>query len=104
MLKSVLRATSSAARRHPLVRKRPAIGVACSTSGYSKTVAIPAHYAGWEHVLLDIDPGSGADIVCDARRLDTLPPAQFDAIYCPHNLEHYYAHDVPKVVAGFTVF
>ena len=32
--------------------------------------------------LLDIDPGSGEDIVCDARRLDTLPPAQFDAIYC----------------------
>lgn len=86
------------------MRKRPASGVACSTSGYSKTVAIPAHYAGWEHVLLDIDPGSGADIVCDARRLDTLPPAQFDAIYCSHNLEHYYAHDVPKVVAGFTVF
>jgi SAM-dependent methyltransferase len=27
--------------------------------------------------------------------------AEFDAIYCSHNLEHYYRHDGRKVLAGF---
>lgn len=31
----------------------------------------------------------------------SLPPAQFDAVYCSHNLEHYFKHDVPHVLAGF---
>ncbi len=26
---------------------------------------------------------------------------EYDAIYCSHNLEHYYRHDVRKVVLGF---
>jgi hypothetical protein len=33
--------------------------------------------------------------------LTTLPAAQFDAVYCSHNLEHYYRHDVSRVLAGF---
>ena len=56
---------------------------------------------GWQHVLLDIDPRGNPDIVCDARNLTSLPPAEFDAIYCSHNLEHYYRHDARKVLAGF---
>ncbi len=27
--------------------------------------------------------------------------SQFDAVYCSHNLEHYYRHDVSRVLAGF---
>jgi SAM-dependent methyltransferase len=33
--------------------------------------------------------------------LTTLSAAQFDAVYCAHNLEHYYRHEVPRVLAGF---
>jgi hypothetical protein len=50
---------------------------------------------------LDIDPKSGPDVLCDARDLFSLQAAQYDAVYCSHNLEHYYRHDVPKVLAGF---
>ena len=46
-------------------------------------------------------PRGTPDLVCDARELTTLPPAQYDAVYCSHNLEHYYRHDVPRVLAGF---
>lgn len=42
------------------------------------------------------------DVVCDARQLSQLPRATYDAVYCSHNLEHYYRHDVPKVLAGFS--
>jgi len=72
-----------------------------NVGGNSKAIPLPAPYAGFEHLLLDIDPTGKPDICCDARQLATLEANQFDAIYCSHNLEHYYHHDVAKVLAGF---
>ena len=72
-----------------------------NVGGNSKAIPLRGPYAGFEHLLLDIDPRGNPDIVCDARKLDTLAPGQFDAVYCSHNLEHYYRHDVPRVLAGF---
>lgn len=70
--------------------------------GNSKRFGLPPEYEGWEHILLDIDPKGEPDIVCDARELASLNAKEYDAIYCSHNLEHYYRHDVPKVLAGFS--
>jgi hypothetical protein len=72
-----------------------------NVGGNNKAIAIPARYDGWVHHLLDIDPRGAPDIVCDARLLESLPEQSYDAIYCSHNLEHYFAHDVPKVLRGF---
>lgn len=72
-----------------------------NVGGNTKAIALPAQYDGFEHLLLDIDPRGNPDIVCDARTLTTLPPSQFDAVYCSHNLEHYYRHEVSRVLAGF---
>lgn len=72
-----------------------------NVGGGSKLTPLPPQYEGYEHLLLDIDPAGQPDILCDARTLATLAPAQFDAVYCSHNLEHYLHHDVPKVLAGF---
>lgn len=72
-----------------------------NVGGGSKSIPLPPEYLGFEHVLLDIDPQGAPDIVLDGRQLGELAPAQFDAIYCSHNLEHYFRHDVPKVLGGF---
>ena len=72
-----------------------------NVGGNSKAIALPPIYTEFEHLLLDIDPKGSPDIVCDARNLDSIEANQFDAVYCSHNLEHYYRHDVPKVLAGF---
>ena len=72
-----------------------------NVGGNSKDISLPPQYAEFEHVLLDIDPQGSPDIVCDARDLTSLDAGQFDAVYCSHNLEHYYRHDVAKVLAGF---
>ncbi len=72
-----------------------------NVGGGSKSIPLPPEYLGFEHVLLDIDPQGAPDIVLDGRQLAELAPAQFDAIYCSHNLEHYFRHDVPKVLGGF---
>jgi predicted SAM-dependent methyltransferase len=71
-----------------------------NVGGGDKTVAIPPHFDGWQRTLLDVNPA--ADIVGDARRLaDLVPAASCDAVYCSHNLEHYYQHEVPGMLASF---
>jgi hypothetical protein len=72
-----------------------------NVGGNSKQIPLPQQFSDFEQVLLDIDPRNSPDIVCDARELVTLDASQFDAIYCSHNLEHYYRHDVQKVLTGF---
>jgi tetratricopeptide (TPR) repeat protein len=73
-----------------------------NVGGGTKAIALPPHFQDWEQLLLDIDPSGGADLVCDARALrETVDANGFDAVYCSHNLEHYYKHDVEKVLQGF---
>jgi hypothetical protein len=72
-----------------------------NVGGNNRDVGLPSCYEGWQHVLLDIDPTGKPDIVADARNLFQLPVAGFDAIYCSHNLEHYYAHEAIDVLLGF---
>jgi predicted SAM-dependent methyltransferase len=72
-----------------------------NVGGGSKDIPLPPHYGNWRHDLLDIDPKGKPDVVCDARELHKLATAQYDAVYCSHNLEHYYKHDGPKVLSGF---
>ena len=72
-----------------------------NVGGNSKAIALPPIFDGYEHLLLDIDPTGKPDLLCDARELTSTPAAQYDAVYCSHNLEHYFRHDVPRVLAGF---
>jgi SAM-dependent methyltransferase len=72
-----------------------------NVGGGSKAIRIPPMYDGWDHVLLDICATGKPDIVLDARKLETLPAAEYDAVYCSHNLEHYYPHDAFAVLKGF---
>jgi ubiquinone/menaquinone biosynthesis C-methylase UbiE len=72
-----------------------------NVGGNSKNIPLPSEYGDFEHILLDIDPKGSPDIVCDACMLTTLEATQFDTVYCSHNLEHYYRHDVQKVLSGF---
>lgn len=72
-----------------------------NVGGQSRGIQLPAAYVSFEHVLLDLDPDVGADIVLDVRELSSLESQQFEAVYCSHNLEHVRQHEVPIVLAGF---
>jgi hypothetical protein len=61
---------------------------------------LPTLYREWRQDLLDIDPIVKPDICCDAKDLKTLPRGTYDAVFCSHNLEHFYHHEVPIVLAG----
>jgi SAM-dependent methyltransferase len=96
-----LRSKDKTVAAPPVRNLSPDAPAVLNVGGNSKAIPIPTHYAGWQHLLLDIDATRDADIVCDARELDSLDGTRFDAVYCSHNLEHYYRHDVPRVLAGF---
>lgn len=60
----------------------------------------PESLRGFQCVSLDIDPTLKPDVLCDAREMTTLPAGEYDVVLCSHNLEHFYFHDLPKVLAG----
>jgi hypothetical protein len=72
-----------------------------NVGGSSKTTPIPEYFTGWRHDLLDIDPRGEPDLLCDARELVHLEGDRYDAVYCSHNLEHYYRHEGISVLKGF---
>ena len=74
-----------------------------NVGGGHKGVPIPEFFADWQHYLLDIDPDGNPDLLCDARDLYKTTPRAYDAIYCSHNLEHYYRHEVTRVLMGFKI-
>lgn len=69
--------------------------------GYKEEIPIPECFAEWQHDMLDIDPACNPDLLCDARDLHKTAPRVYDAIYCSHNLEHFYHHEVRRVLMGF---
>jgi len=64
-------------------------------------VRISPEYEDWECWTLDIDAKYKPNFLMDARDIGHLEPGQFDAVYCSHNLEHYYEHEADAVLAGF---
>jgi len=82
-------ATSSAMKRSVL-----------NVGGGTSKILIPEHFDDWAKTVLDVNPK--ADVVCDARKLgDVIANNSFDAIYCSHNLEHYYQHEIPQMLTAF---
>ncbi len=73
-----------------------------NVGGNDRRVLLPPEFEDFEHLLLDIDPVAKPDVLCDAREMmQHLEANQFDVVYCSHNLEHYYEHDVKKVLTSF---
>jgi hypothetical protein len=99
MLFQVLREMISARRPAPEASAaRPRF---LNVGSGSKLAPVPPYFAHWDHVLLDIDAAVKPDLVLDARRLLELEPGQYDAVFCSHNLEHYFRHDCLRVLRGF---
>ena len=59
-----------------------------NVGGGSKNIPIPDIFNGWEHYLLDIEPGESVDIVADVRSMPNVNSDVFDAVYASHMLEH----------------
>ena len=57
--------------------------------------------ADWQEIRLDIDPKVKPDIVCSIIDMSVVEDASVDAVWSRHNIEHLYAHEVPKALSEF---
>ncbi|UZK66245.1 class I SAM-dependent methyltransferase [Sphingomonas sp. M1-B02] len=55
----------------------------------------------WEEIRFDINPDARPDIVGTITDMVAVESDSVDAVYSSHNLEHVYAHEVPRVLAEF---
>lgn len=62
---------------------------------------LPPQYNDWVQTLVDIDENVKPDICCDALELNRYVKTTYDAIYCSHTIEHFYKHDIKKLLANF---
>jgi hypothetical protein len=57
--------------------------------------------AEWQEVRVDIDARVQPDIVASITAMPQVASASVDAVWSSHNLEHLYAHEVPRALAEF---
>jgi len=55
----------------------------------------------WREIRLDINPAVKPDIIGTITDMRDVPDDSIDAVFSSHNLEHLYAHEVPKALAEF---
>lgn len=68
------------------------INAGCGASGPE---ALPAYFASWQHMRVDIDPDVRPDIIADIRDLSVIGTDVADAIWAAHCIEHLYQYEVP---------
>jgi SAM-dependent methyltransferase len=55
----------------------------------------------WREVRLDIDPDVQPDIIGTMTDMQTVDSGSMDALFSSHNIEHLFAHEVPKALGEF---
>jgi SAM-dependent methyltransferase len=84
-------------------RKAPSqklLHVGCGQKHKDRTTLV-FNSDAWQEIRLDIDPDAKPDIVGSVTDMSGVQDASFDAVFSSHNIEHLYAHEVPKALAEF---
>ena len=64
-----------------------------TTSGFAKE--------NWKELRFDINESLELDYVGTITDMSAVETSSMDALYSSHNIEHLYAHEVPKALAEF---
>lgn len=56
---------------------------------------------GWREVRLDIDPETRPDILGSITDMAAVASGSIDAVWSSHNVEHLFAHEVPRALGEF---
>jgi SAM-dependent methyltransferase len=59
---------------------------------------VPAWFADWRQVRVDLDPSVAPDVLADIVDLSPIASGAADAVWTAHCIEHLYEHDVPAAL------
>jgi SAM-dependent methyltransferase len=59
---------------------------------------LPALFASWRQLRVDLDPAVAPDVLADIVDLSPIPSGVADAVWTAHCVEHLYEHDVPAAL------
>jgi SAM-dependent methyltransferase len=67
-------------------------------SGPQGSTLLPAMFAEWRELRVDVDANCAPDILADVTDLSVLETGSVDAVWSAHCLEHLYLHEVGKAI------
>lgn len=62
--------------------------------------ALPAYFADWQEVRVDVDEDAQPDIVADITDLSSIGDGTADAVWASHCIEHLYQHQIEIALRG----
>ena len=68
-------------------------------SGPKGSTRLPAMFAEWRELRVDIDASAAPDILADVTDLSAIESGSVDAVWSAHCLEHLYLYEVGKAIA-----
>lgn len=68
-------------------------------SGPKGSAWLPAMFAAWRELRVDVDATVAPDILADVTDLSSIESGSVDAVWSAHCLEHLYLHQVSQAVA-----
>jgi SAM-dependent methyltransferase len=83
------------AHRHD---KRPNLLVNLG-SGPKGSTQLPAMFAAWRELRVDIDAKAAPDLLADVTDLSAIESGSVDAVWSAHCIEHLYLYEVGKAIA-----
>lgn len=85
-------------RPDPQPRKRAKVLVNLG-SGAKGSAPLPAMFADWRELRVDVDARMAPDILADITDLSAIESGSADAVWLAHCLEHLYLYQVGKAIA-----
>lgn len=80
--------------------QRRFLHVGCGKKAKDRTT-VGFNSPSWIEKRLDIDPSVQPDIVGTMTEMSGVADGEMDAVFSSHNIEHLYAHEVPRALAEF---
>src|SRR5258707_15049579 len=68
-------------------------------SGPKGSAQLPAMFADWRELRVDVDAKVAPDILADVTDLSAIESGSVDAVWSAHCLEHLYLYEVGKAIA-----
>ena len=87
---------SDRSERRPANRPKLLVNLGSGVKGSSW---LPAMFADWRELRVDVDPSMAPDIVADIEDLSAIESGSVDAVWSAHCLEHLYLYQVGGAVA-----